>query len=675
MMKTKEKRRGSIRLKVLVLPLVIMFLVISVITATALSVVRSGFITQMREDGMNLTKQIGSQIESNYAALDIMSEEFNSKIRNFGRLIAGDMDRISDSYLIDMMVKADIDEINVMSKEGEVIYSTQSGNLGYVFDSSHPGSVMLSGQRQEFFEDIRKSKTSENYYKYGYVTIPEGGFVQVGILANKIQRFSETIDVQALMEKLSEEPGIVYALLIDKDLKAVAHSNRDRINVTLEDTGSRTGAVDGKVYTDRYNYEAAGVWVFDVVIPFYRDGSHVGAINIGFSMENVNRAVQEIVARVILTSLLAFIAAAAILWFIANSIVKPVKQLAKVSESIAKGDLTSSISIKSNDEVGTLADSFSNMTKNLRESMKLLKELAGRVKDMSDSLAGNSDAMASTVQEVAGAVNDVAKGASDQASNMSNVAQVGAVLTEELDKIYEKVTLVKNDSQGTEEKALIGKKQIDELFKSIDDLRKSFEQVSLKVGSLNKSVSQVGSITGVINSISEQTNLLALNAAIEAARAGESGRGFAVVADEVRKLAEQSKESTEEIQRLVSSISMETTDVMSTSQGVGELVARQVETAEKTMAAFNEILNAIKGIGPLVEDTYKSLNSTIASKNTVVESIESVTAISEETSASSEEIAASTEEMLSASEEIANFAQQLNEVASKLNANASKFTI
>ncbi|MBK5446872.1 hypothetical protein JFU13_28635 [Peribacillus sp. TH24] len=84
------------------------------------------------------------------------------------------------------------------------------------------------------------------------------------------------------------------------------------------------------------------------------------------------------------------------------------------------------------------------------------------------------------------------------------------------------------------------------------------------------SATKIKEISTLITDISGQTNLIALNAAIEAARAGEHGKGFAVVAEEVRKLADQTKQSANNIHKLVSIIQNESNETVNNIQIVRE---------------------------------------------------------------------------------------------------------
>ena len=86
----------------------------------------------------------------------------------------------------------------------------------------------------------------------------------------------------------------------------------------------------------------------------------------------------------------------------------------------------------------------------------------------------------------------------------------------------------------------------------------------------------IGEIISSVGDLASQSNLLAVNASIEAAKAGEHGKGFAVVAQEVRSLAEQSKESTEQIRRILNDIQKAISSaVMATEQG-GKTVENSV---------------------------------------------------------------------------------------------------
>ena len=94
---------------------------------------------------------------------------------------------------------------------------------------------------------------------------------------------------------------------------------------------------------------------------------------------------------------------------------------------------------------------------------------------------------------------------------------------------------------------------------------------------INGASKEIDKIIATINEIASQTNLLALNASIEAARAGEHGRGFAVVAEEIRTLADQSRESTEQINQIVNTLIDNSNISVEITQKVSEAFVKQNE--------------------------------------------------------------------------------------------------
>ncbi|WPC43103.1 methyl-accepting chemotaxis protein [Clostridium sp. JS66] len=665
----------SIKFKVLIVPLIIIFLVIFSISTLCIFEIKSKLIRQMEVDGTSLAKQISSEMGKNSNSMDLLNSSIETRIKTLGDFIGANPDKVNNEYLLQLSKQFQVDEINVTDSSGKIIYSNLQSSLGSVFDNKHISYVVLTGEKTELMENIRKSRENNNYYKYGYVRKPDGGIVQIGILANTVQKLSTSLETQTLIDELiANNKEIVYSLYIAKDLKIVAHSDKDRIGKTVDDEGSKAAAVQGKVNAYTYKYKGK-IEVYDVAVPVYKNGAHIGAIDIGLSTENVHKTINNMIIITTIIAIIAFAIFSIIMLIVAKKIINSLNALVKVSKKIANGELDNKIEILSNDEIGILAGSFKSMSDSLKTTIGNLKNEASRVSSMSSDLSNNAEQMAGAADEVTSAVQDVTSGATKQANDLVDVVDNISNLSEELQNIYSKISCVKESSQETEEKAKVGKSQIEILLKSIENIKESFDIVSDKIANLNSSVSQVGSITDVINEISEQTNLLALNAAIEAARAGEAGKGFAVVAEEVRTLAEQSQESTGKIQKLIQSISSETSNVMSTSEQVKNLLGRQKDTVNITVASFEDMLNASAKISPLVQDTYKSIEKTMESKETIMNKVESVTAVSQETSAASEEISASSEEMLANTESVSKFASELNEVAQELNLETNKFKI
>ena len=94
----------------------------------------------------------------------------------------------------------------------------------------------------------------------------------------------------------------------------------------------------------------------------------VGAVFVSAEAESLNEFLLDILKIYAVSALLAILASFILLSITVNKMVRPLRQIAAVTDQFAHGDFTQRIPVKSEDEIGQLANSLNSMASYLSAS-------------------------------------------------------------------------------------------------------------------------------------------------------------------------------------------------------------------------------------------------------------------------------------------------------------------
>ncbi|GLC89304.1 methyl-accepting chemotaxis protein [Lysinibacillus piscis] len=391
-----------------------------------------------------------------------------------------------------------------------------------------------------------------------------------------------------------------------------------------------------------------------------------------FSQE-LDDAASPILWTTIIVLVIAIVLSIIIIYFVMKAIIRPINRLKDSAVTISNGDLTETVAIQSNDEIGQLGQAFNDMQGNLRDIIQKIEFNAEEVASSAEQLTANATQTTTATERVAISIQDVATSAETQTINATKNAESLHELSTAIHHIAEIAGTVTDLSQHATIQANEGGQAIQNTKNQMQSIHVSVTDSNAKIQSLYERSQQITSILDVITGIADQTNLLALNAAIEAARAGEQGKGFAVVADEVRKLAEQSQASARQIFDLIHSIQEETEQSVGIMSKVAEDVQHGLHVSEEAITKFYVIMDSMNEITPKMEEVSSAAEQMSASVEEVAMVTENLATSASNNANASEEVAASTEEQLASMEEINASAHALAHMADELKQLVNQF--
>lgn len=381
----------------------------------------------------------------------------------------------------------------------------------------------------------------------------------------------------------------------------------EMLRVNTENSGVMKYSLMGESYVLAFEKIPDTKWVAMNVVP-YSDFE-----------EGMNRVRSIILIYVTILTIISVL----IVSFIIARAIKPLSVVKSAINEIATGhaDLTKRITIDSEDEIGSVVQSFNQFEEKLQDIVSDIKESKDNLTKVGQVMKENASVTTSSISSLFANIENMESQISTQGESVNLTANSVNGISYNINSLE---SMIENQVAGVSQASsaieqMMG--NISSVDKSVDAMADSFgelfentnvgikkqELVSQKIKDIEKQSENLQSANTVIATIAGQTNLLAINAAIEAAHAGESGKGFSVVADEIKKLSESSTQESNKINEQLREITNSITSV--------------VQASIESMDAFSKVSTLINSTNDMVMSIKRAMNEQNAGSKQIFDSL------------------------------------------------------
>ena len=358
-----------------------------------------------------------------------------------------------------------------------------------------------------------------------------------------------------------------------------------------------------------------------------------------------------------------------------RSIVRRLNSLSSVAKEISRGDLSKEIPFLSHDEIRDLEEAFAMMVNDLRDIISEIKGVSSRIEETGANLSDLIGKILANSREIDDSALAIAKGSEEQTLIVQKTSLVTDRSLELMDEAVRQSAQTVSKANDALAKTETGEVNARETLSYLEDVLKQMVENAEPIYRLSNRVEKIKMVMSVMEELSQKTDLLSLNASIEATRAGEMGKGFGLVANEIRSMAENSKQSSQEIRRIVDDIFEDNKAALTSLRKSEDHIEKGREIIHGIVDTFGEMLSGVKDISTEVKEVEDVTREQAKEMRGLLSQFQELSRLAQENFVSTQKTTIGTKNQKEEIREIVTVVKSLNALSEKMMGTQRRFKL
>ncbi len=301
----------------------------------------------------------------------------------------------------------------------------------------------------------------------------------------------------------------------------------------------------------------------EAVMDISLQGAKLGEVRVVLSRKDIRANTVKVVLLLLGTSIVIVLSISGMIYLmVRKTIATPTKMLEAVATKVSGGDLTESVRVSSNDEIGYLGRALNRMIIGIKGMIENVRQAAGKLEAASTEVAGVSANVTAASRVQAESVEEAASSVNEMHFSLKEIATT----VEDLSATSEHASSAVIETAAS----------VDEVARIMNDLSTSIEETSSAIAQMSASVRNIAESVESLTTAADETAASATQVSASVREVETSARESAALAEAVRTdardLGMRSIEKTVDGMRRIEEESRRTAEVINRLGGRAESI-------------------------------------------------------------------------------------------------------